>query len=407
MQHNSHDVFMYHSYSLIRIIILLYVPLLIGSIIVDFRSKAVPKKSNDLQTLQKLAKQRKPGKASSHILQDPRLLFNVKGHQSRVQCSVLVPVSSSQQQHTGAELIPESLLLSASSDRCVRLTRLEKQQESASNALLSYTQITLKGEAASKLAVSPGFAVALLEDTDRVQCLTFNSVNGTDLQLAHVFDSKHESDVVDVAVNSNSSIIMTCAGGSDTTIHFWSRDARLLHTLTTNRVQNFHAVYDLGLVFVAVQFGSPCAWSVEPSSKSFVRKAMELKAQSMSGTLHVRWIAVAHQSRHVAAVYEDGTVQMWDVDVRHEVNEDPKPLQQFSLPNIPHEVMLTPDASVLVFSVSTSIVFIRTRDGQLIDQIDEAHANDIANLRLSNDGKRVLTCGDRFSRVWKVPSRQS
>lgn len=190
--------------------------------------------------------------------------------------------------------------------------------------------------------------------------------------------------------------------------------------MKTDRIRNLSAVLSQQLVFCASEFGAPCVWSVQASAKSLLHKAMDLKAR----TGHkVTLLAVARVAPRCVCVYDDGVAKLWDIGVRYEVNEDARPLHEFALGSkSPTAIALDSTARVLVVASVACISFFDVANGkvrslqssvllhgaterllQLLDRIEECHSAPISSIDISGDGRRVLSTGDRFIKVWAVP----
>lgn len=113
----------------------------------------------------------------------------------------------------------------------LRLWRLSTSSDSP-----PFAELKVPHEAIAKLAVSADSAVALSEESDELQVYALEA-NGERpaLRLRHAFPSKHRTEVIDIGLSRDGSMIMSCSGGDDTSIHLWStQSGSLLQSVRAN-----------------------------------------------------------------------------------------------------------------------------------------------------------------------------
>eukprot|EP00002_Diphylleia_rotans_P021671 TRINITY_DN4225_c0_g1_i2.p1 TRINITY_DN4225_c0_g1~~TRINITY_DN4225_c0_g1_i2.p1 ORF type:complete len:214 (+),score=40.47 TRINITY_DN4225_c0_g1_i2:752-1393(+) len=198
------------------------------------------------------------------------------------------------------------------------------------------------------------------------------------------------------------------SAGGDEEIRVWSPKGQLLQQVKTNQVKNYLAVSSFDTRFFSCATWAPDVKIWEATfnkDKTFnsLKKVMDLKGHNSS-----IWSAsFSKDSRLALSCSKDGTIRLWNIDVRYQMEEDPRCITKITqAPDMPFTLAsLSPDARVIVSSSKSNLQFWSAADGSLLDTISHAHADAITQLLWCPTGQYVATiAGDRSVAFWSPPT---
>ncbi|TYZ57011.1 hypothetical protein PybrP1_003277 [[Pythium] brassicae (nom. inval.)] len=233
-------------------------------------------------------------------------------------------------------------------------------------------------------------------------------------ELVAEFPVAHKTDVHSVIMNDigNWATLVTCAGGADTDVKFWSLSGQLLQVVNTNQVANYHCVGSKDNRYIAVAAYTPEVKILEITREKNglfkkVNKIMTLQGHR-TGVLDLAFNGsdTAPVTR-MLTVCKDASVRLWDINVRYVVSEDPKMLTTFNASELkPYQsVDLSPNAKLLVAARDRDVLFISTSDGRELETIPHALDGDIARVVFAPSGDEVLVVGkkSKAAKLFRAP----
>ncbi|MBN3325419.1 TBL2 protein, partial [Atractosteus spatula] len=214
------------------------------------------------------------------------------------------------------------------------------------------------------------------------------------------FPQKHKAPVINIGIAETGKFIMTAS--SDTTILIWDLKGEVLATINTNQMTNSYATISPCGRFVASCGFTPDVkvWEVcfgKTGDFREVVRAFDLKGHSAG----VYSFAFSNDSRRMATVSKDGTWKLWDTDVEYKKQQDPYLLRtgQCQVAE-PCRIALSPDARVAAISSGCNVALYSTAAGELEEELQGVHSEEIADMRFDINSRFLLTCGDRAIRVF-------
>lgn len=193
---------------------------------------------------------------------------------------------------------------------------------------------------------------------------------------------------------------------------------REVGVLEPNSLGNHDLAVSLDGRFIAVaSFTSEVKiWEVKVARESGevtgIFKAMELKGHKKK----VMSVALSPDNRRAVTVSQDGTLRVWNIDVRYAMSEDPKTLLTIAMPLSSgrcYQRLALSSTGVIAASSEGIVHLISSSTGDLLDSID-AHEGSICELHWSPVPIKVpgqaeplpvlATCGrDKRVRMWRCP----
>lgn len=137
-------------------------------------------------------------------------------------------------------------------------------------------------------------------------------------------------------------------------------------------------------------------------------KVMDLKGHKSQ----IMCIAFSPDGKKVATASKDGTLRIWNIDVRYALEEDPKTLKVIAIP-LPngrcYDHLAFGPSSVLAASYEGNIHFINWNNGEVVANVIGAHDASITAMKwapgLFKGGMAVLATAskDKRLRLWRSP----
>lgn len=218
-----------------------------------------------------------------------------------------------------------------------------------------------------------------------------------------------------------STIIASCSEGTD--IMIWhGKTGKLLGTVDTNQLKNtMAAISPNGRFIAAAAFTADVkVWEVvysKDGSVKEVQKVMQLKGHKSA----VTWLCFSEDSEQIITASKDGSMRIWNINVRYHLDEDPKTLKVFPIPlhdskgNTSHydRLALSPDGKILAATCGSTLQWLSIETGKVLDTAENAHDGDITSILWApksiptgNERRVILaTAGvDKKVKLWAAPS---
>ncbi|KAL6495413.1 hypothetical protein OROGR_029976 [Orobanche gracilis] len=221
-----------------------------------------------------------------------------------------------------------------------------------------------------------------------------------------------------------STIILSCSEGTD--IILWhAKMGKILGNVDTNQLKNTMAtISPNGRFIAAAAFTADVkVWEIVYSKDGSVKeivKAMQLKGHKSA----VTWLCFGPNSEYIITVSKDGSIRIWNINVRYHLDEDPKTLKVFPIPlhdangtTLHYDrLSLSPDGKILAAIQGSTLQWLCAETGQVLDTAEKAHDGDITDLAWAptpfpteNKLMAVLATAsnDKKVKLWAAPPLHS
>ncbi|XVF79888.1 hypothetical protein PTKIN_Ptkin15bG0026700 [Pterospermum kingtungense] len=221
-----------------------------------------------------------------------------------------------------------------------------------------------------------------------------------------------------------STIIASCSEGTD--IILWhGRTGKVLGHVDTNQLKNNMAtISPNGRFLAAAAFTADVkVWEIVYSKDGSVKevpKVMQLKGHKSA----VTWLCFSPNSEQIITASKDGSIRIWNINVRYHLDEDPKTLKVFPIPlhdsngSALHcdRISLSPDGRILATTYGSTLQWLCMETGKVLDTAEKAHDGDITwiswspkTIPLGNEQVVVLATAsvDKKVKLWAAPSVNS
>ncbi|KAB2070266.1 hypothetical protein ERO13_A08G134600v2 [Gossypium hirsutum] len=221
-----------------------------------------------------------------------------------------------------------------------------------------------------------------------------------------------------------STIIASCSEGTDITL-WHGRTGKVLGHVDTNQLKNNMAtISPNGRFLAAAAFTADVkVWEIVYSKDGSVKevsKAMQLKGHKSA----VTWLCFSPNSEQIITASKDGSIRIWNINVRYHLDEDPKTLKVFPIPlqdssgSTLHydRLSLSPEGKILATTHGSTLQWLCMETGKVLDTAEKAHDGDITwiswspkTIPLGNEQVVVLATAsvDKKVRLWAAPSVNS
>ncbi|KAK6162505.1 hypothetical protein DH2020_002346 [Rehmannia glutinosa] len=221
-----------------------------------------------------------------------------------------------------------------------------------------------------------------------------------------------------------STIILSSSEGTD--IKLWhGKTGKILGNVDTNQLKNtMAAISPNGRFIAAAAFTADVkVWEVVYSKDGSVKeilKAMQLKGHKSA----VTWLCFGPNSEHIITASKDGSIRIWNINVRYHLDEDPKTLKVFPIPlhdgsgaTLHYDrLCLSPDGKILAATHGSTLQWLCAETGQVLDTAEKAHDGDITDMAwapttipMENKQMVVLATAstDKKVKLWAAPPLHS
>ncbi|KAI9079852.1 hypothetical protein K1719_038098 [Acacia pycnantha] len=217
-----------------------------------------------------------------------------------------------------------------------------------------------------------------------------------------------------------STLIVSCSEGTD--IILWhGKSGKNLGHVDTNQLKNtMAAISSNGRFIAAAAFTADVkVWEIvyaKDGSVKEVSKAMQLKGHKSA----VTWLCFTPNSEQIITASKDGTIRIWNINVRYHLDEDPKTLKVFPIPLhdstgvvLPYNrLSISPDGRILAATHGTTLQWLSVETGLVLDTAEKAHDSDITciswapkSIPMENEQVWVLatSSSDKKVKLWASP----
>ncbi|THG21397.1 hypothetical protein TEA_008493 [Camellia sinensis var. sinensis] len=184
----------------------------------------------------------------------------------------------------------------------------------------------------------------------------------------------------------------------------------ILGNVDTNQLKNNMAtISPNGRFLAAAAFTADVkVWEIVYSKDGSVKevsKAMQLKGHKSA----VTWLCFAPNSEQIITASKDGSIRIWNINVRYHLDEDPKTLKVFPIPlhdssgttlHYDH-LSISPDGRMLAATHGSTLQWLSAETGQVLDTADRVHDGDITGIAWS---PRAISMGDKQALVLATSS---
>ncbi|KAL6909606.1 hypothetical protein ACP4OV_001887 [Aristida adscensionis] len=221
-----------------------------------------------------------------------------------------------------------------------------------------------------------------------------------------------------------STIIISCSEATD--IKVWhGKSGKELGTVDTNQLKNNMAdISPNGRFIAAAAFTADVkVWEVvysKDSSVKEVNRVMQLKGHKSAVTS----LCFAPNSEQIITASKDGSIRVWNINVRYHLDEDPKTLRTFAIPLhdskgsvcLYDHMSISPDGKVMAVTSGSTLQWLSVETGAVLDTADKAHEGDITGIAwapraIPNGGVPgyiLATAGvDKKVKLWLAPEARS
>ncbi|KAF5732955.1 transducin beta-like protein 2 [Tripterygium wilfordii] len=220
-----------------------------------------------------------------------------------------------------------------------------------------------------------------------------------------------------------STIVASCSEGTD--IKLWhGRTGKNLGSVDTNQLKNTMAtISPNGRFIAAAAFTADVkVWEIVYSKDGSVKevlKVMQLKGHKSA----VTWLCFTPNSEQIITASKDGSIRVWNINVRYHLDEDPKTLKVFPIPlhdlngaTLQYDrLSISPDGKILVATHGSTIQWLCPETGKVLDTAEKAHDGDITcicwaprTIAMGDGQVLVLATAsiDKKVKLWAAPSPQ-
>nr|CAN82889.1 hypothetical protein VITISV_014050 [Vitis vinifera] len=160
-------------------------------------------------------------------------------------------------------------------------------------------------------------------------------------------------------------------------------------------------------------------WEIVYSKDGSVKEVsnvMQLKGHKSA----VTWLCFTPNSEQIITASKDGSIRTWNINVRYHLDEDPKTLKVFPIPLhdssgstlLYDRLSISPDGKILAATHGSTLQWLCTETGKVLDTADKAHDGDITciawapeHLPIGDQKSLVLATSsvDKKVKLWVAP----
>jgi len=224
------------------------------------------------------------------------------------------------------------------------------------------------------------------------------------------FGVKHSecSELVSIDMASSGKFILSCSSTTDLVLY--DLRGQVLHKIDSCLMQTYCAKISPNSRFVAASGFTPDVklWEVRTTSKSGGGEVDKVKrAFELTGHRSGIWgFSFSSDSSRVASISKDGTWRLYSIDVEFERGQDPSLISSGSHDFDPDtevstvKIALSPDAKTIAASNGADIVMFDTISCEKVATFTDVHTEPITGLMFDDEGKKLMSCGDKHIRVF-------
>ncbi|GAM17789.1 hypothetical protein SAMD00019534_009640, partial [Acytostelium subglobosum LB1] len=218
---------------------------------------------------------------------------------------------------------------------------------------------------------------------------------------------QHKTPIVTLCSVSNGNHMISC--GDDTTVKIWGlNNGESLMTINTGQIKQYMAAMSgNGRFFGVASFNSEVKiWEVINKKDGTFEKCQ--RVMSLTGyRTSIFGLAFNQEGNRVVSCSKDGTIKMWNLDVRYQVSEDPKCLYTLScdLSCPPTIISYAPDGGVFVVGNQDFLQMRDANNGAILATISRDHSIALNNnlLAWTPDSHRLIIGEDTHFIIYRNP----
>ncbi|KAG1355307.1 putative Notchless protein [Cocos nucifera] len=147
---------------------------------------------------------------------------------------------------------------------------------------------------------------------------------------------------------------------------------------------------------------------------------MQLKGHKSA----VTWLCFTPNSEQIITASKDGSLRIWNINVRYHLDEDPKTLKVFAIPlhdakgSVSHydRISISPNGKILAVASGLTLQWLCAETGRVLDTADKAHEGDITGIAWApqlipmggGPTMGLATAGaDKKVKLWLAPEHDS
>ncbi|KAK7394900.1 hypothetical protein VNO78_15441 [Psophocarpus tetragonolobus] len=221
-----------------------------------------------------------------------------------------------------------------------------------------------------------------------------------------------------------STIIASCSEGTDIILWHGKTGKSVGHVDTNQLKNNMAAISPNGRFIAAAAFTADVkVWEIvyaKDGSAKEVLNVMQLKGHKSA----VTWLCFTPNSEQIITASKDGSMRIWNINVRYHLDEDPKTLKVFPIPlhdpsgtTLHYDRMsISPDGKILAATHGSTLQWLCVETGKVLDTAEKAHDSDISciswapkTIPMGNEEVLVLATAsaDKKVKLWASPSLPS
>ncbi|KAL4322319.1 hypothetical protein AHAS_Ahas14G0198600 [Arachis hypogaea] len=182
-----------------------------------------------------------------------------------------------------------------------------------------------------------------------------------------------------------STIIASCSEGTDIMLWHGRTGKNVGHVDTNQLKNNMAAISPNGRFIAAAAFTADVkVWEIvyaKDGSAKEVANVMQLKGHKSA----VTWLCFSPNSEQIITASKDGSMRIWNINVRYHLSEDPKTLKVFPIPlhdsagtTLHYDrLSISPDGKILAATHGSTLQWLCVETGKVLDTADKAHDGDI------------------------------
>jgi len=220
------------------------------------------------------------------------------------------------------------------------------------------------------------------------------------------FAVEHKTEIKTIDTSTNNKFVVTCS--DDTQVKVWNMNGQVLYAYDSKQVKNNMARLSPDGKFIAVATFVNEVRLLELITKrdnfefSGVNHAMTLLGHKKE----IFYACFSPDSKMVATSSKDGTIKLWNIDVRYKVKEDPVCIATIKDDIVPQfeKLCFSPDGKTLLAIHSNNIYIYSVASRAKIAQLEGIHEGWITSVVFSPDSEWFATAcntSDRFVILWK------
>ncbi|WVZ06349.1 hypothetical protein V8G54_019695 [Vigna mungo] len=183
-----------------------------------------------------------------------------------------------------------------------------------------------------------------------------------------------------------STIIASCSEGTDIIVWHGKTGKSVGHVDTNQLKNNMAAISPNGRFIAAAAFTADVkVWEIvyaKDGSAKEVLNVMQLKGHKSA----VTWLCFTPNSEQIITASKDGTMRIWNINVRYHLDEDPKTLKVFPIPlrdssgaTLHYDrLSISPDGKILAATHGSTLQWLSVDTGKVLDTAEKAHDSDIS-----------------------------